>query len=48
MSLGAGMKSPDADFFLPAAGLSDVESRLHPHERFQANTYRALRAFPLK
>ena len=34
VSLDAGVKSPDADFFLAAAGPGDIKSRLHPHQRF--------------
>jgi hypothetical protein len=32
--IDAGMKSPDADLLLPAARLSNIESRLHPYKRF--------------
>ena len=34
VNFGRPVKPPDADFLLAAAGLGNIESRLHPHERF--------------
>lgn len=38
VNFGRPVKPPDADLLLTAAGLGNIESGLHPHERFHLHT----------
>ena len=44
MNFGGPVKASDADFFLAAPRLGNVESRLHPHKRFHLHAERLLDA----